>query len=114
MKSIMLILAIVAICAAPVFAADQGNVSQSSLAKMGLAKMSVMSDQQGNAVRGMGYSYAYGYSTVNLGHGSYGYNGYTASDAGKNGSLAGGVNATIGGSGNKIVGVGGFSIAFTK
>ena len=54
MKYVLMALAAVAIFAAPSLAAD-GNVSNEMLAKMGLSGISVMSDDQGTAVRGMGF-----------------------------------------------------------
>ena len=54
MKYLLMTLAVVMIFAAPALAAD-GNVSSAALAKMGLSGLSVMSDDQGAAVRGMGF-----------------------------------------------------------
>ena len=53
MRYLLMSLAVLTIFAAPVLA-DQGNLSHSQLAKMGLSGMSIMSDAQGTSVRGMG------------------------------------------------------------
>jgi len=56
MKYLLMIIAVVMIFAAPVLAND-GNVSNDTLAKMGLSGMNAMSDAQGTSVRGMGFAY---------------------------------------------------------
>jgi hypothetical protein len=66
MKNVILALALVALFAAPVLAAN-GNVSSDMLSKMGLSSMQVMSDEQGTSVRGMGYVIAAGVSYAQAG-----------------------------------------------
>lgn len=128
MKYLLMTLAVVMIFAVPTLAADQGNLTQNNLAKMGLSGMTVMSDAQGTAIRGMGFSKAWGNSYVNI-KGAGSENGYFAKDSGKKGSLAGGLNISVAGKGQGILLVdsgtlvafrgtvifaGGGSIAFTK
>ncbi len=66
MKYLLMTLAVVMIFAGPALAADQGNLSQAQLAKLGLSGMAIMSDAQGTAVRGMGFSLAFGASYAKL------------------------------------------------
>jgi hypothetical protein len=127
MKYLLMILAVVMIFAAPALAADQGNLSQNAMAKMGLSGISVMSDVQGTSIRGMGFSKAWGSSWAGV-KGAGSDNAYFAVDKGKKGSLAGGLNLSIAGKGtlnaglaagdialgSRIVFAGGGSIAFTK
>jgi hypothetical protein len=122
MKYLLMTLAVVMIFAAPVLA-DNGNLSQNQLAKLGLSGMSAMSDAQGNAVRGMGFSVAFGASFAKQGNSAGSVNGYLAADSGNHGSLAGGANISVAGSAGSgwfggtnwnVVGAGGASIAFTK
>ena len=54
MKNVFLTLALVALFAAPAFAAN-GNLSNDMLSKMGLSGLQAMSDAQGTAVRGLGF-----------------------------------------------------------
>jgi hypothetical protein len=57
---------LVAWVAAPVFAED-GRVSQSTLAAMGLGGMEQLSDAQGKQVRGEGLMFLYSSSTARIG-----------------------------------------------
>jgi hypothetical protein len=115
MKYLLMTLAVVMICAGPVLASD-GNLSKAQLAKMGLSGMAVMSDDQGTAVRGMGYqptrsfqgSVAFGasYAKVTkddpMSAGTI--NGYLAVDQDKgHGSLAGGANISTAGTVKAII-----------
>lgn len=135
MKNVLLTLAVVALFAAPAMAAD-GNLSHDMLSKMGLSGIQVMSDTQGNAVRGLGFSVAFGASYAKVNHDAASVNGYLAVDkAGRHGgSLAGGANLSFageisvgggdlvrsqnenhnGGLHANVVFAGGGSIAFTK
>ncbi|HEY4760715.1 MAG TPA: hypothetical protein VIH42_09055 [Thermoguttaceae bacterium] len=121
MKYVMMILAVVVMFAGQSLAADQGNLSQNELAKLGLSNMSIMNDAQGTMVRGMGFSVAWGKSSAHV-RGAESENGYFAVDSGHRGSLAGGANLSFAGSiekehrslDAKVVFAGGASIAFTK
>ncbi len=126
MKYLLMTLAVVMMFAGPALAADHGNLSQSQLAKLGLSGMAVMSDTQGTAVRGMGFSLAFGvsYATISKSDpASAGtLNGYLAVDDSKRGdTLAGGANISVAraasGSGRStqwaVIGAAGGSIAFT-
>jgi hypothetical protein len=123
MKYLLMTLAVVMIFAAPVLA-DNGNLSQNQLAKLGLSGMSSMSDAQGTAVRGMGFSLAFGASYAKQGNSAGTVNGYLAVDSSKKGgTLAGGANISVAGSAGSgwfggtqwnVVGAAGGSIAFTK
>ena len=126
MKYLLMTLAVIMMFAGPALAADHGNLSQSQLAKLGLSGMNAMSDSQGNAVRGMGFSLAYGvsYATVSKSDpASAGtLNGYLAVDSSNyGGTLAGGANISVAGAASGshpttwvVVGAAGGSIAFTK
>jgi hypothetical protein len=124
MKYLLMTLAVLMIFAAPVLA-DNGNLSQNQLAKLGLSGMSAMSDAQGTAVRGMGFSLAFGasYAKQYGDGGSAGtVNGYLAVDASRRSTLAGGANISVAGTAGSegrhtewtVVGAAGASIAFTK
>jgi hypothetical protein len=126
MKYLLMTLAVVMMFAGPALAADHGNLSQSQLAKMGLSGMTAMTDTQGTAVRGMGFSLAFGASYAAIQKSdpaSAGtVNGYLAVDSSKRGdTLAGGANLSVAGAasgtGNRttwaVVGAAGGSIAFT-
>jgi hypothetical protein len=121
MKYLLMTLAVIAFLAVPVLASDQGTLSRNDLSKLGLSGMTVMSDAQGTAVRGMGFSVAYGKSVAGV-PGAYSTNGYLAVDSGNKGSLAGGANISVAGFALGgcncvtwgVVGAGGASIAFTK
>ncbi len=103
MKYLLMTLAVVMMFAGPALAGD-GNLSQSQLAKLGLSGMTVMSDTQGQAVRGMGFALAFGvgYATINKADpASAGtLNGYVAVGhhvaAGANISVAGAASGTSG------------------
>jgi len=69
MKILLALATVVALSAAPAFAAD-GHVSHQSLAKMGLSGMKAMTDAQGTAIRGLSIAVVSGDSNVNLGHGN--------------------------------------------
>jgi len=129
MKYLLMTLAVVMMFAGPALAADHGNLSQSQLAKMGLSGMNAMSDTQGTAVRGMGFSLAFGASYAHIqkedpaSAGSI--NGYLAVDKSRGSTLAGGANLSVAGIVNvesgrhtevnaTVVFAGGGSIAFTK
>jgi hypothetical protein len=114
MKYLLMTLAVVVIFAGQALATD-GNLSNDMLAKMGLSGMSVMSDAQGAAVRGMGYAAVYGTSYANL-YGSGSVNGYSAvSNTGSNPYIAGGIAVSgVGNSSGRFVVAGGFSVAVAK
>jgi len=63
MKYLLMTLAVVMLFAGSALA-DQGNLSQTQMAKLGLSGMTVMSDAQGTAVRGMGGSLTLNILTV--------------------------------------------------
>jgi hypothetical protein len=88
MKYLLMSIAVIMIFAAPVLA-DQGNLSQQQLAKMGLSGMTVMSDMQGTSVRGMGTVFVSGRSVAIL-LGSSGASGFSATG----GQLAAGSSAS--------------------
>jgi hypothetical protein len=86
--------------------ANEAGLSQQTLDQMGLSGMSVMTDEAGLAVRGMGFAKVYGHSwasvtTHNASAGSE--NGYAASGknsaSGKNNSYAGVIVKKSGGHG---------------
>jgi hypothetical protein len=66
MKTLLSVAAVLALSAAPAFA-GQGHVSKNSLAKMGLAGMQVMSDEQGQQIRGLSIAVAAGGSIAFIG-----------------------------------------------
>jgi len=118
MKYLLMTLAVVMIFALPALAADQGNLSQASLAKMGLSGMTVMSDAQGTAVRGMGYVVAYG-SSWTFTSTAGGVDGYYAQGktlaVGATISVAGGASSGwFGGVNWNVVGAVGASVAYAK
>jgi hypothetical protein len=66
MKTLLSIASVLVLSAAPAFAAD-GHVSHQSLAKMGLSGMQVMSDSQGQQIRGLSIAVASGGSIAFIG-----------------------------------------------
>ncbi len=97
---------VLVLSAAPAFA-GQGQVSHRSLSNMGLAGMTVMSDEQGSQIRGTSVAVAAGASIAFVGgpgSGAASVNGYFAaghhSASGNNVSFAVGSVSTTTGSGN--------------
>jgi len=94
MRYLLAILAVLGLFVGQAMAAD-GNVSQDTLAKMGLS-MQTMTDSQGTAVRGMGFGVVFGASVAgNLGDGSLAgsLNGYLGVDKGCRISMSGSNNS---------------------
>jgi hypothetical protein len=80
MKTLLSIASVLVLSAAPAFA-GQGHVSRQSLAKMGLAGMQVMTDDQGMQVRGLSIAVAAGGSIATIsgeGGSATSVNGYFA------------------------------------
>jgi hypothetical protein len=65
MKTLLSVAAVVVLAASPAFA-GQGQVSKNSLAKMGLAGMQVMSDEQGSQIRGTSVAVVAGISYAHI------------------------------------------------
>lgn len=98
-----------------------GEVSKSSLSKMGLSSMTVASDNDGMQVRGEGVAVVFGVSRANiLGNGST--NGYAAVSTNTPNALAAGASLSVGGVavitpiGNAAIVGGGFgaSVAYAR
>lgn len=109
MKMLLAVASVLVLTAAPAFAAE-GQVSDQSLAKMGLSGMQTMSDNDGMQVRGLSIAVVGGFSTASV-PGASSTNFYFAaghhSASGNNASVAG----SISGYHVTIVGAGGFSSA---
>jgi hypothetical protein len=103
MRYVIAVLALVALLAVPAMAYD-GNVSQTTLAKMGLSGMKTMSDADGALIRGSGFALVFGFSNATGGS----PDGYFRTSPPY--PVAAGVNLSVG-SGSFA---GGASIAFTK
>jgi hypothetical protein len=65
MKALLSVAAVLVLSAAPAVA-GQGQVSKNSLAKMGLAGMQVMSDEQGSQIRGTSVAVVFGISHATI------------------------------------------------
>jgi len=77
MKTLLACASLVLLSAGSAFAGD-GQVADSTLAKMGLSNMQVMTDAQGMDVRGMALVAVNGYSAAHN-HNGESYNQYSAS-----------------------------------
>src|SRR5579863_5317482 len=93
MKILFALATVVALSAAPAFAAD-GHVSRHSLAKMGLSGMTSMSDAQGTAIRGLSIAVVTGDSNVNLGFGNSADSQFFAAGSGRGTHYAAGFSAS--------------------
>ncbi len=122
MKVLLAFASVVLFSAASAFAAD-GQVSQNSLAKMGLSGMKAMSDVDGMQLRGLSIAVVSGYSSAHVndgeGNGASSYNSYFAaghhSASGANLSAAASADIDVHGYHTSadihIVAAGGFSTA---
>ncbi|HXY37033.1 MAG TPA: hypothetical protein VEI07_22590 [Planctomycetaceae bacterium] len=117
MKTLLTIASVLVLSAAPALA-GQGQVSHSSLAKMGLSGMQVMSDDQGMQIRGLSVAVASGGSIATihtLGGSATSVNAYYASGShdasGDAFSVAGTLSVNKYGISATVVGAGGASSA---
>jgi hypothetical protein len=83
--------------------AADGNLSSGMLADMGLSDMQVMSDAQGQEIRGMGYAAVWGKSYAYV-RGAGARNGYSA--RGSNLAIGGTISGAINSRGRWAVGAG--------
>jgi len=106
MKTLLSIASVLVLSAAPAFA-GQGQVSKQSLAKMGLSGMQIMSDEQGQQIRGTSIAVVAGGSIATI-HGAGGsatsVNGYFAagSHAAEGSNISVAADATVHVSGSHV------------